>query len=55
MASDDDWERELNRMMDLIEKQSTNTFEKVHQHFMALGFQFDDEFRQNVVKMVNLR
>lgn len=54
MASND-WELELDRMLDLIEKQSTESFEKIDQHFLTLGLSFDDEFRQNVQKMVNLR
>lgn len=54
MASND-WKHELNRMLDLIEKQSTEAFEKIDEHFMALGLPFDDTFKQNVVQMANLK
>lgn len=53
--SSNDWESELNHLLDLIEKQSTLSFEKMNQHLLALGLPFDDEFRQNVQKMVNLK
>lgn len=54
MASDD-WKQELNRMLDLIEKFSTESFERMEKNFMELGLSFDDEFRQNVQKLTNLR
>lgn len=54
MASND-WELELNRMLKLIENQATESFEKIDQHFSTMGLSFDDEFRQNVRKLVNLR
>lgn len=57
MASNsDDWKQELNRMLDLIEKQSTESFERIDEKLMELGISMDDDkFRQNVQKMVNLR
>lgn len=54
MASDD-WKCELNHLLDFIEKQSTKSFETINEDFLALGLPFDDEFRQNVLKMAKLR
>lgn len=51
----DDWNHELNRMLGLIEKQSSESIKKIEQHFEAFGLSFDDEFRQNVMEMANLR
>lgn len=50
-----DWTDELNRMLDIIEKESTESLDKINQQFVALGLPFNDEFRKNVWKMVQLR
>lgn len=49
------WKNELNRLLDKVEEQSTESLAKINQRFMALGLPFDDEFQQNVVKMANIR
>lgn len=50
-----DWQHELSHMLETIEKQSTLSLEKINQQFKALGLPFDEKFRQDVMKMTNLR
>lgn len=50
-----DWKHELNHLLDSIEKQSTESLDKMDQQFMTLGLSFDDDFQENVQKMVKLR
>lgn len=54
MASND-WKSDLNGLLDFIEQQSTISLERISQHFLALGLQFDDDFQQKVRRLVNLR
>lgn len=51
----DEWELELNRMLDAIEQQSAFSLAKINQRFNVLGRSFDEQFRQHVSKMTNLR
>lgn len=51
----DDWEIELNRMIDVIGQQSAASFEKIHTRFNVLHRPFDAEFYQNALKMASLR
>lgn len=50
-----DWNAELDRMLDDIEKESTGSLDKISQQFAELGLPFDDTFRKNVLEMVQLR
>lgn len=50
-----DWKSELSHMLEVIEKQSTASLGKINQQFKALGLPFDENFRQDVVKMTNFR
>lgn len=55
MASNNDWKHELSHMLDVIEKQSTASLEKINRQFKALSLPFDENFRQDIVKMANFR
>lgn len=50
-----DWKRELQLMLDMVEEQATESFDLINRRFAVLGLPFDDEFRKNAVKMANLR
>lgn len=51
----DEWEIEMDRMVDSFAKQASISLEKIGQRFAVLGRSFDKDFRQNFMKMSNLR
>lgn len=55
MDSNNDWKLELSHMLDVIEKQSTASLEKINRQFKALSLPFDENFQQDIVKMTNFR
>lgn len=46
-----DWKRELDRMMHMLDDQ----LEKIDGSLQASGLSFNEELRQNVTKMIQLR
>lgn len=50
-----DWKIELKQMLDIIEKETTDSLDKIHQQFGALRLPFDDAFRKNVLERMQVR
>lgn len=50
-----EWKRELDRMLNAVEVQSTQSFGIINQRFEQLDIPFDDEFQKHVMKMVKIR
>lgn len=55
MDLNNDWKHELSHMLDVIEKQSTASLAKINRQFKALNLPFDENLRQDIVKMTNFR
>lgn len=51
----DEWEIEMNHMLDSFANQASSSLEKIDRRFETLGRSFDEEFRQYFLKMSNLR
>lgn len=51
----DEWELEMNHMFDTFTHQAVFSLGKIKQRFEILGRPFDEKFRQNFLKMSNLR
>lgn len=50
-----EWKRELDRMLNAVEQQSTQSFGIINQRFEQLDIPFDDEFQKHVMKMAKIR
>lgn len=50
-----EWKRELNRMLNMVEEQSTQSFGIISQRLEQLGIPFDDEFQKHVMNMAKIR
>lgn len=53
--SSNDWKHELKFLMDFIEEESTKSLEKINRNLLASNIPFDDEFRENIRKMMDIR
>lgn len=51
----DEWELEMNRMLDSFANQALSSLEKIDQRFAVLGRSVDEEFCQYFIKMLKLR
>lgn len=51
----DEWEFEMNHMLDSFANQAFSSLKKIDRRFEALGRQFDDNFRKHFLDMSNQR
>lgn len=47
----DEWEIEMDRILDVFEHESETSLWKINERFVALDRPFNDEFRQYFMKM----